>query len=770
MKIFSPVLKGTTLSDGTSNLSGSFTGSLFGTAATASYVVSSQTDQTQNTRLQTLESVTGSYASTSSLLLTSASVAAINVRTGSYATTGSNSFNGSQTVTGSLTATGTITAQTLVVQTITASVEYVSGSNRFGSTTGNTHEFTGSVLVSGSQSINGTLGVAVGGVTELNVQQTGVTLGNVIGDFHRVTGSLNISGSQIINGTAAFSNSITGSNSNGIGGLFTSNTFFGSVDLQNTGGDTAGKWNIQSVSGTQVGGSAGSSFGVYSYGASTYRLFINSSGNVGIGTINPSGTYGKLSVAGGIRILDDNNAKLEIGRYSSGAANSYIKLGANSNSLRITNNIDSVDIFTITNGGYVGIGTTDPTRILYTLGTAGGAEWVLEDSASSSNQKKFNVIVTNNKTQFRVLNDANTGGTIWLTTDNSTGYVGIGTTSVGVPLEVRGAKQTIVSTDNGVLNIVDSSGFAANSGGSLVFRGIYNSAGATAGTGFIDTLKDNGTDGNYSYAMTFGSRSNGSSSIERMRIASSGNIGIGTTSPLVRLHVGDGSQSAINGAGNKIHIASATSGGRSALVTLANSSGAVTVEGQFESSAESGDLRVIVGSTSNHPVVFRANNTEYMRITNGGQVTLSNSTGIRFSGGSSNLNYYEEGTWTPSIVGGGGGEATYPSLRLGWYTRIGRSVTITWFVSITKNNMSGTLRMTGLPFTLLGGSAHYPQGTVLLDSLATATNNITFQAATNTTSGDFIGGNGSTSTHTGLPISVLGSGTMECRGTVTYFV
>jgi hypothetical protein len=38
MKIFSPILKGTTtVSQGTTNLSGSFTGSLFGTAATASY-------------------------------------------------------------------------------------------------------------------------------------------------------------------------------------------------------------------------------------------------------------------------------------------------------------------------------------------------------------------------------------------------------------------------------------------------------------------------------------------------------------------------------------------------------------------------------------------------------------------------------------------------------------------------------------------------------------------------------------------------------------
>lgn len=88
------------------------------------------------------------------------------------------------------------------------------------------------------------------------------------------------------------------------------------------------------------------------------RVTINSSGNVGIGTTAPTGTYGKLSVAGGISILNDYNAKLEIGRYAGFAPNSYIKLGANSDSLRITNNNDSADIFTITNGGNVGIGTS----------------------------------------------------------------------------------------------------------------------------------------------------------------------------------------------------------------------------------------------------------------------------------------------------------------------------------------------------------------------------------------------------------------------------
>ena len=72
------------------------------------------------------------------------------INTGSFATTGSNRFNGDQTITGSLTVTNTITAQKLIVQTITSSVLYSSGSNIFGNNLANTQVFTGSVYITGS--------------------------------------------------------------------------------------------------------------------------------------------------------------------------------------------------------------------------------------------------------------------------------------------------------------------------------------------------------------------------------------------------------------------------------------------------------------------------------------------------------------------------------------------------------------------------------------------------------------------------------------------
>jgi hypothetical protein len=60
------------------------------------------------------------------------------------------SLSGSLLITGSLTASGTLTAQTLVVQTVTSSIVYSSGSNIFGNSLTNTQQMTGSLRVTGS--------------------------------------------------------------------------------------------------------------------------------------------------------------------------------------------------------------------------------------------------------------------------------------------------------------------------------------------------------------------------------------------------------------------------------------------------------------------------------------------------------------------------------------------------------------------------------------------------------------------------------------------
>jgi hypothetical protein len=71
------------------------------------------------------------------------------------ASTNLNFINNVLQVTGSIVTNGSITAQTLIVQDITSSREYITGSTIFGSLLSNTHQFTGSVSVTGSLSVNG---------------------------------------------------------------------------------------------------------------------------------------------------------------------------------------------------------------------------------------------------------------------------------------------------------------------------------------------------------------------------------------------------------------------------------------------------------------------------------------------------------------------------------------------------------------------------------------------------------------------------------------
>ncbi len=93
------------------------------------------------------------------------------------------------------TVRGTLTAQTLVVQTITSSTEFITGSTKNGSLLSNTHQFTGSVSVTGSLTVNGsdyitTSGSASTRLTALEAFSGSSSTGSFTGSFiGRHTGS-----------------------------------------------------------------------------------------------------------------------------------------------------------------------------------------------------------------------------------------------------------------------------------------------------------------------------------------------------------------------------------------------------------------------------------------------------------------------------------------------------------------------------------------------------------------------------------------------------
>ena len=105
------------------------------------------------------------------------------------------SLSGSLLITGSLTASGTLTAQTLVVQTVTSSVVYSSGSNIFGNSQSNVQQMTGSLRVTGSGNhyiLGGNVGIGTSTpVSLLNIHTGDFTIQkNAIGNSTEV-GNIN---------------------------------------------------------------------------------------------------------------------------------------------------------------------------------------------------------------------------------------------------------------------------------------------------------------------------------------------------------------------------------------------------------------------------------------------------------------------------------------------------------------------------------------------------------------------------------------------------
>ena len=255
----------------------------------------------------------------------------------------------SLTVTGSMIVTGYIETQELRTTYISSSILYRSGSTKFGDELDDTHSFTGSLLVSGTISVPGS-GLISGSSQVLN-------------------------GSGVFSGSAQLPSGIVSSSAQTIANL-PSGTVSGSVQV-----DVMSTTNIARLATT---------------GSNTFTSnqivsgSITTTSNVGVGG-SPSGTYGTLSVFGGISIKDNNNAKLEIGRYSSGVSNSYIKLGTNSNSLRFTNAGDLADIMELTNSGNLGLGVTP---------SSWASDWTVFQIGSMSSLGQYNtnnsVLLSNN--------------------------------------------------------------------------------------------------------------------------------------------------------------------------------------------------------------------------------------------------------------------------------------------------------------------------------------------------------------------------------------
>jgi hypothetical protein len=443
--------------------------------------------------LNVTNGITGSLLGTSSLAvqaLTASSADAFNVR-------------------------GTLTATTLVVQTITSSTDFVTGSTRFGSLLSNTHVFSGSVTMNPGGlfvSSSGLVGIGttspsfllnIYGSNAATVYQTpGTGTGSANGFYVGHTGNIsyvwNYNNFPLV---LAVNNAevmrITGSNV-GIGTTAPKTKLDvagagGKISITNTGTSDYGelqyyegstlKADIWVNGSSQTNYAGGNSFNIYQASnapmafytnGANERMRIEGGGNIGIGSTSPSQ---KLDVVGIIKASGNSNSLMFDNRSAAGNTWEWYSQGSVGSSFaglyKSYNTAGTV--LAVTDTGLVGIGTTNPAGQL--SGTIGLSIVNATNAALGLSNGTNHWLNYLSGTTYRIWNNSVSE----VVTILLNGNVGIGTTSPGYKLDVSGNGRftsTLIAESNidltGDLRYQSNAGFGIKSLNGTRILEVYN--------------------------------------------------------------------------------------------------------------------------------------------------------------------------------------------------------------------------------------------------------------------------------------------------------
>ena len=442
------------------------------------------------------------------------------------------STSGALTVTGTISG-GNVTAPTATFTTLTGTT-----------TTGTTATFTsGSFTTLTGTTVTGTTANFVSGVFTTQVSGTtitGTTVATTTGSFVSLTGT-----------TATFTSGIIASGTAALPSLAI-------LSDPNTG--------IYSPGADQLAISTNG----------TGRLFIDSAGLVGINQASPGSA---LDVNGEIRIYPSSGAGnlrfgsggVEKGKVAVDASSNYTVETAGSERLRITS------------AGLVGVGTSSPSGNLdvrgvsgtsiiravgadtngnadaeiFSTGTTGNSRLYFSDTAAQSGS----IIYSHSTNLFSLATNATTAVTI-----DSSQRVGVGTTSPSELLHVAGNTR-IGANDTSSALLEVGAGATGNRFAliDLVGDTTYTDYGlriirGNTGANTASQIIHQGTGSFTLQALAAAPITFETSSLERLRITSAGLVGIGTSSPSVRLQVQDSIAGGSGGTVATLHNASDTGG------------------------------------------------------------------------------------------------------------------------------------------------------------------------------------------------------------------